>query len=648
MTLRKIDRIRKRDGHVVAYDEAKIAEAIARAARAAGQEQPSVGRDLAGVVTLYLERHGGAEVPSSDDIRQLVEKVLLQTGNEAIARTFMRKPPQDGAAPVPAELFPANSLLVEGASRDELSTWGRGRISSALAKEAGLDPTAADEIAAAVEQRIFRLGMHRVASTLIRELVNHELIDRGFGSKLRKQLVVGLPKYDLGLLFGDEEGVAHVDPDGLCRTIGETTMRQYALQEILSRDVADAHLEGRIHVHGLEAPLKLWWLAPSVGYVRRHGLRAPGFRALEEPATAARALTAQLASVAEHARRYFSGGVEFLRLGAAYAGLPGNAGEEAEQLLPALGGSIAGIELEDGRFADEILAEWRAVPGRAEWPDREVVAGSSERLLREACRLAAERGGMLFLFDRSADRLSRFGGARGPDDWFAVAQAVTLNLPQAFYRSEAGSEFYAELEAGIDLAVKAHLQKRRLLRRFVHAPTRTFGHELGWGSNGAGALRFDDLAFVVGVCGLNEVVRLMRGREMVEDEDAQRLAFRIMSYLFFRVKEESGKHGLRAALEDYPSEDAAARFARIDAQMYPRARGLLEAVGAYSEGTHARPSEKNVPADVLAVERRFQTLVPSARAVLSPVHRARLSASDLFDLVRRLASESPAGQLHVR
>lgn len=638
MTLRKIDRVRKRDGTVVAYDEGKIAEAITRAARAAGQDQPTVGRDLAGIVTTYLERYYERDVPTSDEIRQMVEKILLETRNETIARAFMRRP---APAPAPAtqDLFPANAVLVDGASRDEVSSWGRGRVSAALVKEAGLEPHVADEIAAAVEQQIFRLGMPRVSTTLIRELVNHELIARGFSSKLRKQIVVGLPKYDLGLLFGDDESVAHIDPDALCRTIGETTLRQYALQEILTRDVADAHLEGRIHIHGLESPLKLWWLAPSVEHLRRHGLR--GLRALEEPAATARTLTAQIASVADHARRYFSGGVEFVRLGASYAALPGSPAEEAAFLAGV--GAILGIEANDEPFAAEMLAQWKSNPGRPEWPDRQITLAGSEKALREACRLAVERGGVLFLFDRSLR--SRFSPA---EPWFAIAQAVTINLPQAFYRSEGGSDFYTELEKTIDLAVRAHLQKRRLLRRFVHGPTRTFGHELGWSSNGAGALAFDDFLYAIGVCGLNEVVRLMSGHEMIEDDNAQRLALRIVSYLFFRLKEESARHGIPLKLEDHPSEDAASRFARIDGQMYARARGLLETVAGYTEGMHVRASDTNVPSNVLAAELRFQTLLPSARAVLAPVHRARLSAADLFDLIRKLSTEHPTGQLHVR
>ena len=57
MPIRKIESVRKRDDSVVSYDEQKIAEAIARAARSAGQDNGAIGRDLAGVVTTYLERY---------------------------------------------------------------------------------------------------------------------------------------------------------------------------------------------------------------------------------------------------------------------------------------------------------------------------------------------------------------------------------------------------------------------------------------------------------------------------------------------------------------------------------------------------------------------------------------------------------------
>ena len=211
MPIKKIESVRKRDGTVAPYDEQKIAEAIAKAARTSGLDNGTIGRDLASVVTMYLERYHERETPTSQEIQQLVEKILFDTGNAPIARAYIvhrekkGQPGESPAAPPAEDLFPTNLLLVDGATTGDVAPWGRERIIAALTKEAGLEQPVAAEIAGAVEQKIFRLGQRRVSTSLIRELVNHELLGRGYGSKLRRQIVVGLPKYDLGQLMGDEE-----------------------------------------------------------------------------------------------------------------------------------------------------------------------------------------------------------------------------------------------------------------------------------------------------------------------------------------------------------------------------------------------------------------------------------------------------------
>src|SRR5438552_13861780 len=89
MPIRKVESVRKRDGSVVVYDEQKIAEAILSAARAAGQDNPTIGRDLAGVVTMYLERYRERDFPTSEEIQHLVEKILFETGHAPIARAYI-------------------------------------------------------------------------------------------------------------------------------------------------------------------------------------------------------------------------------------------------------------------------------------------------------------------------------------------------------------------------------------------------------------------------------------------------------------------------------------------------------------------------------------------------------------------------------
>jgi anaerobic ribonucleoside-triphosphate reductase len=631
MPIKKIEAVKKRDGSVAPYDEQKIAEAIAKAARTSGLDNGTIGRDLASVVTMYLERYHERETPSSQEIQQLVEKILFDTGNAPIARAYIvyrekkGQPAEAPAAPPAEDLFPTNLLLVDGATTGEVAPWGRERIIAALTKEAGLEEAVAGEIAGAVEQKIFRLGQRRVSTSLIRELVNHELLGRGYGSKLRRQIVVGLPKYDLGRLVGDEE--AQIDPDAMCRTIGQATLRQYALQEIFARDVADAHIEGRIHLHGLEEPLKLHALAPSVASLRRTGVKVPGSVVLSEPARDARTFTTQLGRVIIDARRTVSGPLTLYNLSEVYDQLlwgtdEENVRTEVEHLAAVLDGATVGVH-----------PRHRTAPGIASGGRALVTMSGAGDELKEFCRLAADRG-MTFLFDRPAGN----GAATG---WAATAHAITLNLPQAFYRSEAGTDFYTELETSIELAAKAHLQKRQLLRKFTDRASGNFGQSLGWAADGASALRFEDFEYAVGISGLNEAVRLLSGEEILASDAAVRLALRIVSYVYFRLREESARHGLKLVLEDLPPTEVCDRFVRIDAQLYPRARGLLTDRTRYTPGYRVR----SIPSfEALAVEARFHTLVPSARAT---VERARLSAAELFAILGRLHSETQASRLAV-
>jgi anaerobic ribonucleoside-triphosphate reductase len=632
MPIKKIDSVRKRDGTVAPYDEQKIAEAIAKAGRASGLDNGTIGRDLASVVTMYLERYHEREIPTSLEIQQLVEKILFDTGNAPIARAYIvyrekkGQPAETSAAPPTEDLFPSNLLLVDGATTGEVAPWGRERIIAALTKEAGLEQAAASEIAGAVEQKIFRLGQRRISTSLIRELVNHELLGRGYGSKLRRQIVVGLPKYDLGQLVGDEE--AQVDPETMCRTIGQATLRQYALQEIFARDVADAHIEGRLHLHGLEEPLKLHALSPSVSSLRRTGVRVRGSAVLSEPARDARTFTAQLGRVIADARRYVSGPVTLANLSEVYDQLLWGTDEEAvrtevEHLAAVLDGATAGVHPRH-RTAPGIASSGRAV----------VTVSAAGEELKEFCRVGAERG-MTFQFDRPA------AAAGATSAWCATAHAITLNLPQAFYRSEAGTDFYSELETAIELAAKAHLQKRQLLRKFTDRASGTFGSGLGWIAEGGGPLRFDEFEYAVGIAGLNEAVRLLSGEEILGSDAAVRLALRIVSYIYFRVREESTRHGLKLVLEDVPVADASDRFVRIDGQLYPRARGLLADRTRYTPGFRVRGTPSF---EALAVESRFHTLVPTAKAT---VERSRLSAAELFAILGKLHSETQASRLAV-
>src|SRR3972149_1124804 len=164
--MQKVKSIKKRDGNVVPYDHKKLSEAIYKAAKAVGNDNRFVAGDLANVVTTYLERYYEKGIPTTEELQAMVEKILIETGNSNIAKAYIRYgidkgKGRDGAVAGEwtkgEELFHTN-ILVDGTTRDSVSSWNRNKIASALVKEAGVSEDMANEIATVVEQKIFKLA----------------------------------------------------------------------------------------------------------------------------------------------------------------------------------------------------------------------------------------------------------------------------------------------------------------------------------------------------------------------------------------------------------------------------------------------------------------------------------------------------------
>lgn len=87
-----VDRVIKRDGTLVAFDRGRIEDAIYAAARAAGN---GVGRTWAetlswAVSALLDERvNGSGQVPHVEEIQDIVEEVLVKSGNPRVAKAYI-------------------------------------------------------------------------------------------------------------------------------------------------------------------------------------------------------------------------------------------------------------------------------------------------------------------------------------------------------------------------------------------------------------------------------------------------------------------------------------------------------------------------------------------------------------------------------
>lgn len=85
-----IEQIKKRDGRIVLFDKNKIAEAIWKAAKAIGGKDRELSAKLADQVVESLERQlRTGEIPTVEQVQDLVEKTLVENGHYKTAKAYI-------------------------------------------------------------------------------------------------------------------------------------------------------------------------------------------------------------------------------------------------------------------------------------------------------------------------------------------------------------------------------------------------------------------------------------------------------------------------------------------------------------------------------------------------------------------------------
>jgi len=327
----RMAKVRKRDGRVVDFKSRKIADAIYKAARAIGGEDRALADELAEVVTLFLDKHYSGDTPGIEDIQDMVEKVLIETGHAKTAKAYIlyrqKRAELRERTRVWKRVEKRDStdinLLVEGQTLEETFDWDRRRIVEALVKEAQVSIDTAEEVAKAVEQSVLDSGLDRISTPLIRELVDNELFKRGLQAKLERQAVVGMPNYELERLIysksNENSNIAVNNPEAINLAIAEHTLKQWALAKLFTRDVADAHRSGAVHLHDLGYPVRVYCSSHSIEYLKKYGLHLGNMETSSAPAKHARTLTGHLNTFLASMQAYYAGALGVAHINIMYA-----------------------------------------------------------------------------------------------------------------------------------------------------------------------------------------------------------------------------------------------------------------------------------------------------------------------------------------
>ena len=203
------------------------------------------------------------------------------------------------------------SLLVSTEREGVAHPWDKNRITDALVRETRLPRNKAREIASAVEKKVFASGIKKISVSLIRELVNNELFMRGYQDKLESQQILGMPVFNLNQLIfsktNENSNIAYNNPEAVNLAIAENSLKQYALKEIFSKDVADAHLRGMIHLHNLGFPVRTYCSSHSLEFIKKFGLHLLNLSTASGSPKHAMTLTGHLNTFLASMQAYYAG-----------------------------------------------------------------------------------------------------------------------------------------------------------------------------------------------------------------------------------------------------------------------------------------------------------------------------------------------------
>jgi ribonucleoside-triphosphate reductase len=281
--------IKKRDGSIDLFNPNKMREAIAGAVNSIHLKNAEEATE-----TIYQEvkqkisdRFNG-NIPQIKDIQEMIIETSREIGYINVSSAYKgysneRAETREFLAVINKEGDRSTTdaaLLIESDTKDTLERWDRDKIIGQLKKEAGLSHKYAEKIAKKVENSIVGLykrgGIKRFQTTDIRILVDLVLKEEGLEAQRKQQALLGLPSSDFQKIVfsrsNENSNIASNNPEAVNLEVAERIQKPWALANLFTEEVSNAHLSGKLHIHDLGYPTRAYCSSHSIEYIKKYGL----------------------------------------------------------------------------------------------------------------------------------------------------------------------------------------------------------------------------------------------------------------------------------------------------------------------------------------------------------------------------------------
>lgn len=219
---------------------------------------------------------GASSRRASQIASKVSEKITPGTTTEEIGQMVYEY--LESYNPKIAERYSYRYRLRVRTSKTTLENFQIRKIVKSLMHETDLDRNHSKKIAKDVEKELGRLQLNYVTAPLIREIVNVKLLESGFESTRARYTRLGMPVHDVKDLIehGKKSELQH-NPETIQKLMADQISKEYALLNVLSPYLADAHMSAQIHIHQLDHfPTRPFSFSHDLRFFLKNGFRADG------------------------------------------------------------------------------------------------------------------------------------------------------------------------------------------------------------------------------------------------------------------------------------------------------------------------------------------------------------------------------------
>lgn len=574
-----LDRVVKRDGSVVPFDRTRIENAIYAAARAVGVGE---GRPWAetlswAVIGLVDERYGGnGHIPHVEEIQDIVEEVLIKSGNPSVAKAYIIYRQQRAAARDAQRMMLDGEKLVDDYLRR--ADWRVKENSNMNYSLQGLNFYIASSIAARYWlQKVYPAEVQRahtdgdfhihdlgMLSTYCCGWDLHDLLRIGFGG-VPAMLESRPPRHfrtALGQLVNFFYTLQGESAGAQAISSFDTLLAPFVRYDRLDyRSVRQAMQE---FVFNINVPTRVGFQTPFTNLTFD---LSPSPVLRDEPAIVG-------GEPQNETYGEFQAEMDMINRAFAEVMLDGDAkGRVFTFPIPTYNIS------RDFDWENPVLESiWRmtakyGIPYFSNFINSDM---SPEDARSMCCRLRLD----------NRELRKRGGGLFGANPLTGSIGVVTINLPRLGYLSENEDEFFVRLGKIMDVARTSLEIKRKILEQLTEQGLYPYSrHYLSAIRQAHGSYWANHFA-TIGLNGMNEACLNLLEVSIAEPE-GKAFAVRTLNYMREQLSAYQSETGHLYNLEATPAEGATYRLAKMDKTLYPdMITAGTEHVPYYTNSTH--------------------------------------------------------------